>query len=115
MHTPLPWKAVKINGVYCVSPAALPWSDEIPIAECRQGGFSWAFGHVHGEEDRCRQNAILIANAVNAHDELLEACMNAQGAYEALKLLGADTHLPGYESCVDKLNTAIAKATTETD
>lgn len=42
---------------------------------------------------------------------LLKACKNALGAYSALKAMGADKELPGYESCLAFLKTAIRKAT----
>jgi len=86
MHTPGPWR---VEGNRVVTEYV---GDQIEVQT--------------GEEGR-GEDLLLIA----AGPELLEACMTAQGAYEALKLLGADTHLPGYESCLDKLNTAIAKAT----
>jgi hypothetical protein len=47
---------------------------------------------------------------VDALPDLLSACRNALGAYEALKLVGADNYLPGYESCLRDLKAAIAKA-----
>ena len=42
--------------------------------------------------------------------EMLEACQNALGIYDALKTFGADKALPGYESCLAFLNEAIRKA-----
>lgn len=47
---------------------------------------------------------------VDALPDLLSACRSALEAYEALKLVGADKHLPGYESCLRDLKAAIAKA-----
>ena len=35
--------------------------------------------------------------------ELFEVCLNARGAYQALKLVGADKELPGYDHCLEKL------------
>ena len=43
--------------------------------------------------------------------KLLNCCLTATGAYEALKLSGAHIHLPGYDSCVKELNKAINLAT----
>lgn len=42
-------------------------------------------------------------------DALYEACLSALGAYEVIKLLGADRHLPGYEACVSNLKKVISK------
>lgn len=36
-----------------------------------------------------------------------QALLDARAAYEALRLVGADVHLPGYESCVETLEKAI--------
>ena len=58
-------------------------------------------------------NARLIAAAPQTkknHDLLLEACHNAVGAYDILKILSADKQLPGFERCLDFLNHAIAAA-----
>ncbi len=49
-------------------------------------------------------------NLKEAAADLYTACLNAAGAYEALKLVGADRYLPGYDSCLRSLNEAIAKA-----
>lgn len=51
-------------------------------------------------------NARLIAAA----PELLEACQNALGAYDALDTINASAHLPGFHHCLDFLKAAIAKA-----
>lgn len=40
---------------------------------------------------------------------LYEACLTATGAYEALKLVGADIYLPGYDYCLKDLNEIIAE------
>lgn len=45
-----------------------------------------------------------------ATEDLYQACLNATGAYQALKALGADRELPGYDRCLEFLNKAIAKA-----
>ena len=52
---------------------------------------------------------------VDALPDLLSACKNALGVYEALNLVGADKHLPGYESCLRDLKAAIAKAENSQD
>jgi len=36
-----------------------------------------------------------------------EALYNSRGAYDALKTVGVDTALPGYEACVERLEQAI--------
>lgn len=41
--------------------------------------------------------------------ELLECCRAATGAYAALKSIGADLHIPGYQSCVDELDILLTK------
>ena len=45
-----------------------------------------------------------------AFDKMYEACLNATGIYKAVKLIGADKHLPGYEGCLKTLNEAIELA-----
>ena len=40
-------------------------------------------------------------------DELYKNCLSATGAYQALKNMGADKHLPGFKHCVDDLKKAI--------
>jgi hypothetical protein len=45
-----------------------------------------------------------------ALQDLYEACLNARGAYEALKMFDDDKYLPGYKGCVERLEAAIAKA-----
>jgi hypothetical protein len=50
------------------------------------------------------------ARLISAAPELLEACLNALGVYRALKLIGANTALPGYDHCLEFLENAIAKA-----
>lgn len=40
---------------------------------------------------------------------LYHACLSAKGAYEALKLVGADNHLPGYNNCLQELDEIIAE------
>ena len=103
MHTPGPWKHIRQRATDDSHDVMAPGeTGAICVATC---------GHQGCDNGVIAANARFIVRACNAHDELLEACMNAQGAYEALKLLGAHTHLPGYESCINKLNTAIAKAT----
>lgn len=42
--------------------------------------------------------------------DLMEACHNTLGAYDALKVTGLDKELPGYEHCLKFLKAAIAKA-----
>ena len=53
-----------------------------------------------------------VANAqlIAAAPDLLEVCHNAVGAYEALKSVGADLILLGYDRCLKRLNQAIKKA-----
>lgn len=48
---------------------------------------------------------VSLGEAVNSY--LLEACKNAMGAYDALKVFGISHRLPGYESCLADLNIAI--------
>ena len=42
-----------------------------------------------------------------AFDKMHEVCLNAIGAYEAIELMGADKHLPGYNGCLERLNEAM--------
>lgn len=39
--------------------------------------------------------------------ELYVCCLNAKGAYSALKIGEVDLHLPGYDHCVSRLKRAI--------
>ena len=55
-------------------------------------------------------NAEFTCLAANCHDDLLDACKNALGAYEALRLAGVDKELPGYDSCLAFLKTTLTKA-----
>jgi hypothetical protein len=40
---------------------------------------------------------------------LRTALLGATGAFEALKLIGADRHLPGFQATLDAVNAALAK------
>lgn len=40
-------------------------------------------------------------------EKLYKACQNATAAYDALRLIGADKHLPGYNHCLTFLNNVI--------
>jgi len=53
--------------------------------------------------------ARFIVTACNCHADLLKACLNSLGAYEALEALGADKELPGYETCLSFLKQIIHK------
>lgn len=66
-----------------------------------QSGTTWDDG-----ETNLGDNARLIAAA----PELLECCLNALGAYEALRLIGADRGLLGFHRLETLLKAAIAKA-----
>lgn len=46
----------------------------------------------------------------DALEDLYNCCKNALGTYDALEIIGADEHLPGYSHCVDALKEAIKKA-----
>jgi hypothetical protein len=50
------------------------------------------------------------SNLHEAAQDLYEACLNAVGAHEVIKLVGADKMLPGYQGCVERLNKAIKMA-----
>lgn len=52
---------------------------------------------------------------LNALEDLYACCLNAKGAYEALRLLGANSRLLGYEDCLKRLKAAIEKAETLPD
>lgn len=57
-------------------------------------------------------NSLFINQILNteALTDLFEACLSAKGAYHALKLVGADKYLDGYENCLTDLDKAISKA-----
>ena len=42
--------------------------------------------------------------------DLYVCCLNARGAYNVLKLVGADQYLPGLNNCIENLEKAIKKA-----
>ncbi len=53
-----------------------------------------------------------VAQALAAFEEerykgVVEACQNALGAYDALKIIGADAYLPGYDHCLERLKQAL--------
>jgi len=65
-----------------------------------------------GETSKTNETAQLGIGAVSGSviDVLnlaREALMNASGAYNALRLLGAEKHLPGLSSCEDKREEAL--------
>ncbi len=62
-----------------------------------------------GKPKTAETNAHLIASA----PKLLKACKNALGAYDALKVIGADKQLPSYGSCLEFLHKAINSAEEE--
>lgn len=93
-HAPTPWTAKQINEFDWVVMSG----DMVMATLSRKDRPEWN-----------EANAKLIVHAVNAFDDLLAACISAQGAYEVLKLVGADRRLPGYQGCLDDLNAAIAK------
>ena len=41
--------------------------------------------------------------------ELTEVAQNALGAYESLRLVGADRHLPGFADCEKRLKDVLAR------
>ena len=43
----------------------------------------------------------------NAFNKMYEACLNTIGIYSALKLIGADKHLPGFKGCKKTVDEAI--------
>jgi hypothetical protein len=47
---------------------------------------------------------------LDKRNRLLAACRTSLGAFEALALVGADRHLPGYRACLGELKRAIAAA-----
>ena len=55
-------------------------------------------------------NAQHIVKCVNSYDGLLAACKTALGAFDALKVIGADKDLPGYNRCLRELQAAIKEA-----
>lgn len=96
-HTPLPWK-IRTRETPSIDTAT--WyieTDSALVAEVH----SWVSSEA---------NARFIVTACNSHADLLEACCNALGAYQALEILGADKQLPGYEECLSFLRQAIRKA-----
>jgi len=54
-----------------------------------------------------------IENQESINTDLLTACCNALGAYEALKITGLDKQLPGYDTCFKFLKDIISKAERE--
>lgn len=104
-HTPGPWEFVRYEA-------------ERDDGEPGQ----WSGYHIKEPESGCTDVAyvddvdygpkIATANArlIAAAPELLECCQNALGAYEAIRLLGADKALLGFESCLADLKAAIKKA-----
>lgn len=92
-HSPLPWKRGTDGLIY-------DCNDEFVVDTC---GTSLP---PHGEE-----NQKFIVHVANTHQQLLDACENALGAYEALEISGVASQLPGHASCLKDLKAAIAKAT----
>lgn len=89
-HTKGEWRATPINTIINAKTKKV-------IARLARGGRS---------QKELTANARLIAAA----PDLLTACCNAQGDYEALKLAGLDKQLPGYAQCLKFLEDTIAKA-----
>lgn len=102
-HTPLPWNIGKSNIENGQTPVLAKDDCGRPerVCICQWGGI---------QAGASKNNAEFIVRAVNNHTALLEACQAASGAYEALKLVGADKHLPGFDRCLADLNAVIAKA-----
>lgn len=51
--------------------------------------------------------AALVEKMRVERNALLRCCRAASGAYEALKAIGADKHLPGYTRCVRVLEAVL--------
>jgi len=89
----------------------IPWREWRNISIC--SGCDRTHGEVNlsGHSRSCKKGELdAHASAWQAREtELIEACQNALGAYDALKTIGADKHLPGYESCLSFLRAAIAE------
>jgi len=62
------------------------------------------------ENSNIKQPCTIHSVSGSANDVLnlaREALMNASGAYNALRLLGAEQHLPGLSRCEDKRKEAL--------
>lgn len=81
------------------------------------GPWTQSLEFIHGQQDvhvctlndmnhYAQSNAFLITAA----PDLLMACTSCLAAFDVLKALGADKHLPGFERCLANLKSAIAKA-----
>ena len=64
------------------------------------------------DEQRAKEGLEPVNKGLNplALNTLYRSCLNAVGAYEAIKTLGADDALPGFSGCVRNLTQAIAQA-----
>lgn len=56
------------------------------------------------------KSALLLVKSANCHHRLLAAAIASLGAYEALRIVGADKGLPGFDSCLKELNEIIEEA-----
>ena len=57
-----------------------------------------------------RHAAAELANSADAdRHALIEVAQNALGAYEALRLVGAENHLPGLARCEQRLKAVLAR------
>ena len=90
-HTPGPWAINKKNEV------VIRWGS-------KPGEYTVYV------PDEVHESQIADARLIAAAPDLLEVCHNAVGAYEALKSVGADLILLGYDRCLKRLNQAIKKA-----
>lgn len=108
-HSPLPWKRCSANEGKCS--CGLIWS--VP-ADC-----TVASAHSVKDEfdegptlEQSHVNADFIVRAVNSHEELLEACKDTERDLSDLSGLLADEHAVVLNVLRDRLEAAIAKATT---
>lgn len=98
-HTGGPWQAIinERTRPHTALVATFAKADRVMAIECDRSG-------VDAKED------IANANLVAAAPDLLDACRRSLGAFDALRTIGADAHLPGFARVLSAINAAIAKA-----
>ena len=87
---------------------------EIPTGEVRNklSEINLRVMMLRADEQRVKDGLEPVNKGLNplALNNLYRSCLNAVGAYEAIKTLGADEVLPGFSGCVKNLTQAIAQA-----
>ena len=70
---------------------------------------STRIAYLEGHRDARYVAAELAISADADRHALIEVAQNALGAYEALRLFGADKHLPGHADCERRLKAVLAR------